>query len=186
MARNLTDKQEAFVREYLIDRNATQAAIRAGYSPKTAYRIGAELLQKTSVSDEIARRDALINRRLGVSAERTRREMARLAYSNLADLVDMQTGELLEDVDREELRAIASLKVKTTTRTITKGDVTTTEETIRREIKLWPKDRALDMLARADRLYGSEGAATADAPATGVIEMPPLAELPPPPPLEEM
>lgn len=54
MARNrLTAKQQRFVDEYLIDLNATQAAIRAGYSEKTADRIGPELLGKTCVSDAI-------------------------------------------------------------------------------------------------------------------------------------
>lgn len=49
----LTDKQRRFVDEYLVDLNATQAAIRAGYSEKTASRIGPELLGKTCVSDAI-------------------------------------------------------------------------------------------------------------------------------------
>lgn len=47
---NLTAKQSLFVREYLVDLNATKAAIRAGYSQKTAEQIGHQLLQKTSVS----------------------------------------------------------------------------------------------------------------------------------------
>ena len=46
MARKLTPKQELFVQEYLIDLNATQAAIRAGYSVKNADKIGPELLGK--------------------------------------------------------------------------------------------------------------------------------------------
>ena len=46
VADKLTPKQQQFVREYLIDFNATQAAIRAGYSPKTAQVIGAENLKK--------------------------------------------------------------------------------------------------------------------------------------------
>ena len=49
----LTDKQRRFIDEYLVDLNATQAAIRSGYSAKTAYRIGSELLQKTSVREAI-------------------------------------------------------------------------------------------------------------------------------------
>ena len=46
---NLTPKQQRFVEEYLIDLNATQAAIRAGYSEKTADSIGLQLLRKTQV-----------------------------------------------------------------------------------------------------------------------------------------
>lgn len=50
---DLTDKQKRFVEEYLIDLNATQAAIRAGYSEKTADQIGSELLRKTKVSEAV-------------------------------------------------------------------------------------------------------------------------------------
>lgn len=49
----LTAKQQAFVREYLIDLNATQAAIRAGYSEKTAKDIGCENLAKPNIQEEI-------------------------------------------------------------------------------------------------------------------------------------
>lgn len=53
---NLTDKQEMFVEEYLVDLNATQAAIRAGYSKKTARQTGADNLSKPYISEEIQRR----------------------------------------------------------------------------------------------------------------------------------
>jgi phage terminase small subunit len=49
----LTTKQEAFCKEYLIDLNATQAAIRAGYSEKTAYSIGNENLSKPEIAERI-------------------------------------------------------------------------------------------------------------------------------------
>lgn len=51
--RGLTDKQKRFVEEYLIDLNATQAAIRAGYSEKTAYSIGQENLTKPEIQAAI-------------------------------------------------------------------------------------------------------------------------------------
>jgi phage terminase small subunit len=49
----LTLKQEMFVREYLVDLNATQAAVRAGYSEKSSMEIGYQLLRKTSVQEAI-------------------------------------------------------------------------------------------------------------------------------------
>lgn len=49
----LTPKQAAFVREYLVDRNGTQAAIRAGYSKKTAQAIATENLSKPLISEKI-------------------------------------------------------------------------------------------------------------------------------------
>lgn len=55
----LTPKQKLFVDEYLIDLNATQAAIRAGYRPDNAEQMGYQLLQKTSVSDAISK--AMLN-----------------------------------------------------------------------------------------------------------------------------
>ncbi|HBY8816995.1 TPA: terminase small subunit, partial [Klebsiella pneumoniae] len=62
----LTDQQRLFVAEYLKDHNATQAAIRAGYSKKTAEQIGYQLLQKTSVAQAIAQQQkASIVRTLG-------------------------------------------------------------------------------------------------------------------------
>lgn len=51
----LTDRQQRFVEEYLVDLNATQAAIRAGYSQKSADKIGAQLLGKTRVAEAISK-----------------------------------------------------------------------------------------------------------------------------------
>ena len=51
----LTDKQQMFVKEYLIDLNATQAALRAGYSEKTAYSIGHENLKKPEIAAAITK-----------------------------------------------------------------------------------------------------------------------------------
>ena len=51
---NLTPKQQRFVEEYLVDLNATQAAIRAGYSAKTAGEIGYENLKKPQIADAVA------------------------------------------------------------------------------------------------------------------------------------
>ena len=65
----LTPKQEMFVKEYLVDLNATQAAIRAGYSKKTADRIGPELLGKTCVARAIGEANQKRADKLELSAE---------------------------------------------------------------------------------------------------------------------
>ena len=67
--RRLTDKQAAFVREYLIDLNATQAAIRAGYSARTADKIGPELMGKTRVRDAIDKALSKRAHRVDIRAE---------------------------------------------------------------------------------------------------------------------
>lgn len=68
-AGELTDRQKAFIREYLVDLNATQAAIRAGYSPKTAEQQGHALLRNPKVAEEIARQTKDRHERLGIDAD---------------------------------------------------------------------------------------------------------------------
>lgn len=65
----LTAKQQRFVEEYLIDLNATQAAIRAGYSEKTAYSIGQENLKKPEIAEEIEKRQEKIGEDNGITVE---------------------------------------------------------------------------------------------------------------------
>ena len=67
--RTLTPRQERFVREYLVDLNATQAAIRAGYSAKTADRIGPNLIGKSCVARAIERGKAKLFRKLELKPE---------------------------------------------------------------------------------------------------------------------
>ena len=66
---DLTDMQEAFVREYMVDWNGTKAAIRAGYSPKSASGIAYQLLQKTPIRDAIQALASVRARRLGIDAD---------------------------------------------------------------------------------------------------------------------
>lgn len=84
----MTPKQAAFIAEYLVDKNATRAAIRAGYSPKTAEWIGPQLLRKTHVRQAI---DAALAKQadtLEITAERILRERARLAFLDPGKLFD--------------------------------------------------------------------------------------------------
>lgn len=81
----LTDKQKRFCDEYLIDLNATQAAIRAGYSEKTAYRTGADNLRKPQIEEYIAKRQKELSRSTEITQERVIKELALIAFSNNAD-----------------------------------------------------------------------------------------------------
>ncbi|MGN0692920.1 MAG: terminase small subunit [Oscillospiraceae bacterium] len=82
----LTPKQERFCEEYLIDLNATQAAIRAGYSKKTAYRIGANLVQKSSVMERISTLKAEQSKRTEVTADKVIAELAAIAFADRTEL----------------------------------------------------------------------------------------------------
>ena len=106
----LTDKQKEFVRQYLVDLNATQAAIRAGYSVKTAYRQGADLLQKTSIREAIEKAQAKRARRVEVTQD--------YVLSNLVEAVErtMQRAPVTdrkgEQVTDEEGRAVWTFDAK--------------------------------------------------------------------------
>ncbi len=106
----LTDKQKEFVRQYLVDLNATQAAVRAGYSVKTAYRQGADLLQKTSIREAIEKAQAKRARRVEVTQD--------YVLSNLVEIVErsMQRAPVLdrkgEQVTDEEGRAVWTFDAK--------------------------------------------------------------------------
>jgi phage terminase small subunit len=83
----LTDKQAQFVQEYLIDLNATQAAIRAGYSADTAEQQGSRLLRNVQVGKAVA--DAMAQRsvRTRVTADRVLTELARIGFGDIRSVV---------------------------------------------------------------------------------------------------
>ncbi len=66
---NLTPKQARFLDEYLIDLNATQSAIRAGYSEKTARSIGQENLTKPDIQEELRKRIKLLSEETGITVK---------------------------------------------------------------------------------------------------------------------
>ncbi len=109
----MTQKQKRFIEEYLIDLNATQAAIRAGYSPDTAQQTGSENLSKPVIRAQIDRAMAERSKRTGVNAERVVQELAKIAFVNAAEVIDPKTATVKEDALPEDTAAIQSVKVKT-------------------------------------------------------------------------
>lgn len=81
----LTPKQERFCEECLIDLNATQAAIRAGYSEKTANEQGARLLANVSVQEKIAELKAERSQRTKITQDRVVKELAAMAFAKATD-----------------------------------------------------------------------------------------------------
>lgn len=93
----MTKKQKRFVEEYLIDLNATQAAIRAGYSPGTAQQIGSENLSKLVISNAIAKAMADRSKRTGINQDRVLQELARIGFAKITDIIDPETAKIKED-----------------------------------------------------------------------------------------
>ncbi len=81
----MTPKQSRFCAEYLIDSNATQAAIRSGYSKKTARRIGTENVQKPAIRDLLAKKINKQLKRCDITADRVLWELADIAFLPVED-----------------------------------------------------------------------------------------------------
>lgn len=139
MAR-LTQKQKRFVEEYLIDLNATQAAIRAGYSSESAKEIGCENLTKPNIRTHISIAMAERSKRTGINADRILTELAKIALVNPKDVIDFDRATVKVGASDDDLAAIQSVKVKI----IPNKD----GEGIESEIKLVDKLRALELLGK--------------------------------------
>jgi len=140
----MTPKQIRFVAEYLKDLNASQAAIRAGYSKKNPNVVGPRLLADVGIAAAIAERQAKQLADADLSAARVLEEIRRLSFSDIGALYDEQ-GHLkpLQDLSPAQRACIAS--TKTTKKNLTVGDGTQ-EDVV--EIRLWDKLRALEMAAK--------------------------------------
>lgn len=136
----LTPKQQRFVDEYLIDLNATQAAIRAGYAAENAEQVGYKLVHKSSVSNSISQAMAHRSRRTGITQDRVLRELAKVAFVNANDVIDPDSATVRADATEEDLACIQAVKVKTS-----ESEMGSSSE---REIKLYDKMRALEMLGK--------------------------------------
>lgn len=174
MADRLTPKQQQFVREYLIDFNATQAAIRAGYSPKTAQVIGAENLKKPMVAAEIQRLGQKTAQKLDITRESIMQELAAIGFARVTDFMRVETelttrigihpitGEVInapggccqsvritntDELPEDKVAALASIK----------------QGTNGIEVKLHDKVRALELLGKALGVFDNGRGTLADA-----------------------
>lgn len=136
----LTAKQQRFVEEYLIDLNATQAAIRAGYSTKSAKDIGCENLAKPNIRACIDKAMAERSKRTGINADRVLQELARIGFVNPKDIINFNKASVHADASVDDLAAIQSVKVKTMQSE--NGDM------VEREVRLNDKLKALELMGK--------------------------------------
>lgn len=136
----MTEKQKRFCEEYLIDLNATQAAIRAGYSPASANSVGSENLAKPSIRARIDTEIAERSRRTGVNADRVVQELAKIAFVKATDIIDPNTATVRETASEEDKACIASVKFKASN-----GE---SSDSVEREIRICDKLKALELLGR--------------------------------------
>jgi phage terminase small subunit len=157
--RALSNKRMAFVNEYLVDFNATQAAIRAGYSEKTAQAQSSRLLSNVIVSDEIK---AHLDEK-AMSADEVLTRLADMARSDMGDFLDISPMSFQVDLNKaKELRLtklIKKVKLHTTT-TLSKDGVETETHTI--ETELYDAQAALVQLGRYHKLFTDKTDITSD------------------------
>ncbi len=154
----MTPKQQRFIDEYLVDLNATQAAIRAGYSRKTANEIGAENLAKPSIAEAISKALAEQSERTGITADMVIRELARIGFADMSAYATWG-GDRVLFIDSKELgqdatAAIAEVASVTTTRSNKDGDEITT--TVNSKFKLHDKRGALELLGKHLGLFPTQ------------------------------
>lgn len=138
MAR-MTDRQKRFVEEYLIDLNATQAAIRAGYSPQTAKEQGSQNLTKLNIQNAIGKAIAERSKRTGINQDRVIQELAKLAFVKMTDVVD-SNGRIKSNASDDDLSCIEGIKYKSSS--------SESGSSIEREVKIASKLKALELLGR--------------------------------------
>ncbi len=135
----LTEKQQRFVDEYLIDLNATQAAIRAGYSAKTADVQGSRMLGNVKVQQAVAEAMAARSKRTGVNQDRVVLELAKLAFVKMTDVVDSH-GRIKDTATDDDLSCIESIKYKESDNEF--------GGSVEREVKISSKLKALELLGK--------------------------------------
>ena len=147
--KKLTAKQAAFVEEYLIDLNATQAAIRAGYSAKTANEQGCENLTKPNISAAIAEAKDARSERTEITQDRVLQELARLGFSDLRNVLT-SGGSLLNPQDWDDDTAASISSVEVVTNSGEHGTDKDGNKIVERthKIKVWDKNSALEKLGK--------------------------------------
>jgi phage terminase small subunit len=111
-SKNITEKQRVFVDEYLIDLNATQAAVRAGYSVQTANKIGSQLLGKTRLQSAIAAAQAQRAERTAIAADRVLLELQRIAFFDIRRILNGDGSiKAVDEWDDAAVAAVSSFEV---------------------------------------------------------------------------
>lgn len=137
----MTPRQERFVAEYLKDLNATRAAISAGFSEKTAAQQATRLLRNVQISAAVEKAKAKRIERVEVQADDVLRELMRLGYSDLSELLKWGPNGV-EIVESKDLSVDARRAVEMVKMTEDKDGKRTFQ------IKQHSKERALELLGR--------------------------------------
>jgi len=140
-----TAKEELFCYEYCIDFNAAQAAIRAGYSERTARSIGSKLLTKVNIKNRIKDLKGHLSETAGIGAVKVLNELKKIAFSSIAYLHNtwIERKEF-EDLTEDQKSCIAEISTQVRTQRV--NDESVDVEFVR--IKLYDKQKALEAISK--------------------------------------
>lgn len=141
--KKLTPKQQKFCDEYLIDLNGTQAAIRAGYSKKTAFVIANENLNKPNIKEYLTIRQDNAQERNELTLDRVLQEIALIALQDPRTMFDKNSLKDITDLDEDTARVLAEVTVR---REKSQDGDANVVETVK--LKTYDKTKALDMLMK--------------------------------------
>ncbi len=142
----MTPKQKRFVDEYLIDLNATEAALRAGYSKRTAYSIGNENLKKPEIQKAIHQQMKDREKRTEITQDKVLREFAHIAFDDIRNYLEFWTDE------NGKLQVELKSSEEIDTRNISEIQL----DNGKLKFKLYPKDNALTQLGRHLGLFNDK------------------------------
>jgi phage terminase small subunit len=163
-------KREAFARHYCVDHNATQAAIRAGYSKRSANSIAYKLLQDPDIAERVSELDGAQLREVDITAERVKLELARVAFGDVRRLFD-RNGHLVptDQLDDDTAAGISGVDIEVQ-RELVKGKKDRTIETSTSKVRRFDKTVALRILAQHFRLVGSDAEEAVASIVNGLAE----------------
>ena len=139
--KKLEVKQKMFCQEYLLDLNATRAAARAGYSKKTVNVKGHQLLSKPHIQKHIQELMDKRSKETGIEANRVVAELAKLAFSDLTDIVKVD-GNVI---------TLKSIDVLTPAQRASISEISNTNAGLR--VKMHSKIQALELLGKHLKLF---------------------------------
>jgi phage terminase small subunit len=151
----LNPRQDRFCQEYLVDLNATQAAIRAGYSAASAGEHSSELLKNPNIQARVGALKAEREAKTGISAEKVLQQFWDIASYRIEDILDFD-GEIctfkpLKNWPRSAKAAVSMVKYNSETRGTGDNQVTTTKLEFKSDDRL----RALDSIAKHLGMFDS-------------------------------
>jgi phage terminase small subunit len=167
----LTAKQDMFCREYLVDLNATQAALRAGYSAKTATAIGNENLTKPNITDKIQILFGERADRVELNSDWVLNRLKEIDSLDVLDIVndDLSGFKLLSEWPKEWRTSISSLDMKKMVTSVGENEEL---ETIIEKIK-WPdKVKNLEMIGRHVKIKAWDKEAQAVTVSNNIMPVP--------------